>query len=79
MLCSTCNQISMAILRRSGRALLRGSWEWARLESLICSRCGAVLPERDTAEPLLEKLTQLSRFGLAEGGSPLLGTKNRKR
>jgi hypothetical protein len=75
MLCVRCAQIQAAILRRTGRPLLRGSWEWRRLEPLICACCGAVLPETDSAEPLLEKLGQLSRFGLTEGGDPLLEVK----
>lgn len=72
MLCGSCTQIQVAILQRTGRRLLRGSWEWKRLEPLICTRCGAVLPEQDSAESLLEKLGQLSRFGLTEGGDPIL-------
>lgn len=75
MLCVSCTQIQVAILRRTGRPLLRGSWEWKRLEPLICARCGAVLPEADSTGPLLEKLGQLSRFGLTEGGDPLLAEK----
>jgi MoaA/NifB/PqqE/SkfB family radical SAM enzyme len=73
MLCTNCTQIQAALLRRTGRPLLRGSWEWKGLEPLICAHCGAVLPERNNTEPLLEKLGQLSKFGLIEGGEPLLG------
>lgn len=72
MLCSSCTQIQIAILRRTGRPVLRAAWEEERLERLICARCGAVLPEQDSAEPLLDKLGQLSRFGLASGYRPLL-------
>lgn len=75
MLCSSCTQIQIAILRRTGRPLLRGAWEYQRLEPLICARCGAVLPEQDNTGPLLEKLGQLSRFGLAGTVRPLLGVK----
>jgi hypothetical protein len=73
MLCSSCIQIQVAILRRTGRRPVRGSWEWKHLEPLICTRCGAILPESKSSDPLLEKLGQLSRFGLTEGGDPILG------
>lgn len=73
MLCSSCTQIQIAILRNTGRPLLRGAWEHQRLEQLFCARCGAVLPEQDNTGPLLEKLGQLSRFGLVGGVKPLLG------
>jgi hypothetical protein len=79
MLCLSCTQIQVAILRRTGRPLLRGSWEWKRLAPQICSRCGAVLPESDSAGPLLDKLGQLSRFGLIEGGAPLLGVRPQRK
>lgn len=77
MLCTSCTQIQAALLRRTGRPLLRGSWEWKGLDPLICARCGAVLPERTNSEPLLEKLGQLSRFGLIDGGEPLLGGRSK--
>jgi|GEM_PF-2000650 len=76
MLCSSCTQIQIAILRRTGRPFLRGVWEERRLEPLICARCGAVLPERDDTGQLLDKLGQLSRFGLAGSIRPLLGVKH---
>lgn len=79
MLCGSCTQIQAALLRRTGRPLLRGAWEWKGLEPLICARCGAVLPERSGSDPLLEKLGQLSKFGLIEGGEPLLGVQAKAR
>lgn len=75
MLCSRCTQIQIAILKTTGRPFIRGVWEERRLEPLLCARCGAVLPERDSAGPLLDKLGQLSRFGLAGSFRPLLGVK----
>jgi hypothetical protein len=77
MLCVSCTQIQAALLRRTGRPLLRGSWEWKGLEPLICARCGAVLPESDASDPLTEKLGQLSRFGLIENGAPLMRARSR--
>jgi hypothetical protein len=77
MLCTSCTQIHAAMLRRTGRPLLRGAWEWRALEPLVCARCGAVLPERSGSDPLLEKLGQLSRFGLIEGGGPILEEQTR--
>jgi len=42
------------------------------LATLFCSRCGAMLQPVDPEQPMLEKLTQLSRFGLGADDRPLL-------
>lgn len=44
----------------------------SRLRDLLCERCGAVLPPTDPTETMLEKLSQLARFGLTAEGRPLL-------
>ncbi len=40
--------------------------------SLLCSRCGTMLPTNDPAEAMLSKLSQLSKFGLGADDRPLL-------
>ena len=42
------------------------------LATLFCSRCGAMLQPISPEQPMLEKLTQLSRFGLGADDRPLL-------
>ncbi len=42
------------------------------LATLFCSQCGAMLQPIDPEQPMLEKLTQLSRFGLGGDDRPLL-------
>jgi len=43
-----------------------------KLAGLVCAQCGTVLPADDVTRRLLEKLTQLSRFGLGGESAPLL-------
>lgn len=58
MLCSRCEQ-------NGGRTALRGEWKApGRLNRVLCRGCGAVLPAPDQGERLLDKLSQLARFGL---------------
>ena len=42
------------------------------LSSLLCSRCGSILPMLDPAEAMLSKLSQLSKFGLGADDRPIL-------
>lgn len=42
------------------------------LKSLMCARCGTILPTLDPAEAMLSKLSQLSRFGLGADDRPIL-------
>lgn len=59
MLCSRCEgQSDRRVPRRSA---------WIapeRLHRVLCRQCGAVLPVEDHGERLLDKLSQLARFGL---------------
>ena len=58
MLCSRCE-------RNGGRTVPRGGWKAPeRLNRVLCRGCGAVLPAPDQGERLLDKLSQLARFGL---------------
>lgn len=51
---------------------LQPSHDWQRLVRLICDRCGAVLPPRDTAGDRHSMSDQLERFGLGADTEPLL-------
>ena len=42
------------------------------LRSLLCERCGTVLPTPDPAEAMLSKLSQLSKFGIGADDRPIL-------
>lgn len=72
MQCPACSQYPMTTVRRTRSPLLRGVREYRRLEPFLCAWCGAVLPEWDSAPLLLEKLRQLSRFGLVGSSGALL-------
>ncbi len=61
---------------------LAGSWYRRRdvpppLTTLLCDRCGCVLPLVDSSEALLRKLTLWARFGLTAGWGPTLATSRR--
>lgn len=59
MLCSRCEQ------QLKEHSAARGRWGTPeRLHRVLCRRCGAVLPAHDQGERLLDKLSQLARFGL---------------
>lgn len=58
MLCSRCEQGD----RRGARRPHSPAPE--RLNRVLCHQCGAVLPAEDPGERLLDKLSQLARFGL---------------
>lgn len=58
MLCLRCEQLGE-------RPAARGRWVAPeRLNRVLCRQCGAVLPAPDQGERLLDKLSQLARFGL---------------
>jgi len=70
MLCEKCKRDGV----QSGRARgIRGaSAKHPELNSQLCSNCGSVLPAEDGTRRMLEKLLQLSRFGLGGESPPLL-------
>ena len=41
-------------------------------QSALCPRCGALLVPRGLARRLLDKITQLDSFGLADRADPIL-------
>lgn len=62
MLCSRCEAQPR---RPSGKNRWSGVGAGAeRLNRVLCGQCGAVLPAQDQGERLLDKLSQLARFGL---------------
>jgi len=71
MLCGRCRE-TPAATRRNGRMIPREIDDAEPLARILCSACGEVLPDPDPTDGILEKLVQLSRFGLVGGGSPLL-------
>ena len=68
MLCLRCEASSeRQSTVRTNRTEARHRWGGAaaeRLSRVLCRQCGAVLPELDAGERLLDKLSQLARFGL---------------
>jgi hypothetical protein len=44
----------------------------ARLNALVCERCGQLLAPGDSMDALLRQLETLARFGLTSDGPPLL-------
>ncbi len=74
MLCTHCEESQADMARPSVFPLPDGSGngEWAQLRPVLCSGCGSVLPETDLTGTMLGKISQLARFGLVDGGPPLL-------
>ena len=75
MLCLRCEALSdrqTAVRTPRTEAGTRwGGSESERLSRMLCRQCGAVLPANDPAERLLDKLSQLARFGLVAEGTLL--------
>lgn len=70
MTCRDCNRPLIGGPWWFGRANGRSDSASAVLEKFVCPRCGAaLLPVSAPGEPLLDKLSQLARFGLTAGGS----------
>jgi hypothetical protein len=68
MLCLRCEAASeRQTAIRTSRVEARHRWGGVaaeRLSRVLCRQCGAVLPEPDAGARLLDKLSQLARFGL---------------
>lgn len=75
MLCLRCEALSdRQATVRTNRAQAGHGWggtETERFSRMLCRQCGAVLPVQDPAERLLDKLSQLARFGLVAEGTLL--------
>lgn len=74
MLCATCEQFLKGEPRvpRGHAVAADGN---PSLRSLLCERCGVVLPLRHPDDDLLKRLTQFARFGIGAGSGPLLSRK----
>jgi hypothetical protein len=71
MLCRRCERVVQA----HGTMRLwvsRAPAEDSPWRSVLCARCGAVLPPEEMTERLVRKLSQLARFGLGGDTTPLL-------
>ena len=77
MLCAKCKNLFTAFSSEYAR---RERWANIRnpVESLLCDRCGTVLPSHDPAEAMLSKLSQLSKFGIGADDRPILTSPGRK-
>jgi hypothetical protein len=73
MLCAPCRSQSAPAARR-GTALSAGAaWRASRLGVFFCERCGTVLLPSGDPHALVDKLSQLVRFGLIGDSRPILG------
>ncbi len=70
MLCEKCER--EAALGKRGRRIPAAAVKHPDLNAQLCTSCGAVLPAEDGTRRMLEKLSQLSRFGLGGESPPLL-------
>jgi hypothetical protein len=71
MLCAKCQDLFVG---HTGPHIPRERWKATHnpLCSILCDRCGTVLPLLDPAEAMLSKLSQLSRFGIGADDRPIL-------
>ncbi len=71
MLCTRCESLFV-----DSKVELEPQGRWVSLSkplsSQMCARCGAILPLQNSAEAMLSKLSQLSRFGLGADDRPIL-------
>ncbi len=70
MLCQKCER--EVALGERGRRPTPPSAKHPDLNAQLCAGCGALLPAEDGTRRMLEKLSQLSRFGLGGESPPLL-------
>jgi len=72
MLCGRCRQEVEMWGDAAARAEAASLPGWDRLKTVLCSRCGELLPRPDTTGRLLDKLVRLGRTGIAAGTAPIL-------
>lgn len=73
MRCSRCKQVPRDSNRSSTTGVSpRTLPGWERLEFVLCSRCGALLPGFAAERTVLDKLEGLARFGLAAGTTAIM-------
>lgn len=66
MRCNSCDQ------DWAERSVAVESESFPGINTQFCGHCGALLPVPDTVGTMLEKLTQLARFGLDAESRPIL-------
>jgi hypothetical protein len=72
MLCAQCNSLPAAALRRGPAVSAGAAWRSNRPGVCFCERCGALLIPSGDTDALLDKLSQLARFGLVGDPKPIL-------
>lgn len=72
MLCRRCEVLVSQLRGCTATPARPTTLRWERFHTLLCARCGAVLPAVDPTDAMLQKLSQLARFGLTAGGKPIL-------
>jgi len=71
VLCIECTHLPTGH-RGPGAMSPRRAWRSEHLGVLYCEQCGTVLLPDGTADALLDKLSQLARFGLTGDPRPIL-------
>lgn len=71
MLCERCKRL-LDHLSLNAEPQKRWTTSGSPLMSVLCDRCGGVLPTVDPGEAMLSKLTQLSKFGIGADDRPIL-------
>ena len=74
MYCRVCLELSGAVVSRgSGPSVVPAPRvSWTEVDSPVCLGCGNALTEGSASDLLLDRLSQLARFGLAAYGLPVL-------
>ncbi len=71
MLCGQCESLLERVAGNAARQVPSANGR-GRVSTLLCGRCGSLLPSADPDAGMLAKLSQLSRFGLGADDRPLL-------
>ncbi len=77
MLCTHCGT-TLAELALDVESSKLPSSRAGSLQGRLCARCGALIRPEDLVDSMLNKLSQLSRFGLGADDRPLLSTKGQE-
>jgi hypothetical protein len=72
MFCVRCKQIPKGAEPSGSGAGPQTLPGWERLKIIMCSRCGELLPAKESTDRLLDTLSELARFGLSAGTSTIL-------
>ena len=72
MLCRSCKKLPRDLTDPGSGRTTDGLPGWDRLQLVMCSGCGTLLPDAGATETMLRTLTRLARFGMAAGTNPIL-------